>query len=190
MSASVVSAARHPKLAAYLLEHAIKRGKFKLASGRESSYYCDTKLASFAAEGALLIADAILDEIADVKVAAVGGLDMGATPLAAAVALRSFQRGRPLPGFVVRKDLKEHGTKKRIEGPMPVAPCAVVIVEDVVTSGGSILQAIDEVRAAGYTVALAISVLDRMAGGAGAIEAKGVKFRPLVTIAELGISNE
>jgi orotate phosphoribosyltransferase len=184
------SAARHPRLAAYLLEHAIKRGAFTLASGRQSSCYCDTKLASFAPEGALLIADAILDEIEGLEVAAVGGMDMGATPLAAAVALRSFQRGRPLPGFVVRKDAKGHGTRKRIEGPIPQTPSPLVIVEDVVTSGGSILQSIDEVRAAGHTVALAITVLDRMAGGAEAIQARGVKFRPLVTIAELGIGNE
>ena len=77
-----------------------------------------------------------------------------------------------------------------IEGLIPATPSAVVIVEDVVTSGGSILQAIDEVRAAGHTVAMAICVLDRMSGGAEAIRAKGVTFRPLVTIAELGISNE
>lgn len=187
---SVQTAVRHPTLAQFVDSNAIKRGKFRLASGRDSSYYCDGKLVSFSPEGAALVADAILDEIKDLQVDAVGGMDMGATPIVAAVALRSFQVGSPLPCFVVRKEVKSHGTRKRIEGLIPDSPSNVVIIDDVVTSGASVIQAIDEVRALGHHVLLAISVLDREAGGREALEQRGVRYQPLVTITELGISNE
>src|SRR5690606_13486431 len=137
-----LAAARHPRLAEFLLTHAIKRGRFRLASGRESTYYCDGKLVSFSPEGIALIADAILEETKDVDAAAIGGMDMGATPIVAAVALRSFQIGRPLEAFVVRKEVKDHGTRKRIEGRIPATPSNVIIVDDVVTTAGSIIQSI------------------------------------------------
>lgn len=181
--------ARHPRLAEYVFAHAIKLGKFVLASGRESTYYCDGKLVSFAPEGVALVADAILDEIEGLKIDAVGGMDMGATPIVSAVALRSFQLGHPLPCFVVRKDVKAHGTKKEIEGLIPTEPSRVVIVDDVVTTGGSVIQAIQAVRKAGHTVELAIAMLDRADGGEEALKKIGVRYQPLVTISELGISN-
>lgn len=184
------SKARHPRLAEYVSTHAIKRGRFTLASGRESTYYCDGKLVSFAAEGAALIADAVLQEIDRVGgIRAVGGMDMGATPIVSAVAMRSFQLGRPLPSFIVRKSVKSHGTQKEIEGPAPREPSRVVVIDDVVTTAGSVIQAIEAIRRAGHTVALAVAVLDREAGGAEALERIGVPYQPLVTISELGISN-
>jgi orotate phosphoribosyltransferase len=180
---------RHPRLAEFVRAKAIKVGQFRLASGGLSTYYCDGKMVSFAPEGALLIADAILEEIDRLGgVDAVGGMDMGATPIVSAVALRSHQRGKPLPSFVVRKGVKTHGTMKEIEGPIPQQPSRVVVVDDVVTTAGSVIQAIDAVRRAGHTVVLAISVLDRESGGARALEAIGVPYQPLVTISELGIS--
>jgi len=182
--------ARHPKLAEYVLAHAVKLGKFKLASGRESTYYCDGKLVSFAPEGAALIADAVLHEIDRVGgIVAVGGMDMGATPIVSAVAMRSFQLGRPLPSFIVRKEVKGHGTKKEIEGLVPQQPSRVVVIDDVVTTAGSVIQAIEVIRRAGHTVALAIAVLDRESGGAEALAKIGVPYQALVTISELGISN-
>jgi orotate phosphoribosyltransferase len=185
-----VQHARHPELARYLLSHAIRRGQFKLASGRTSTYYCDGKLVSFAPEGSALIADAIIKELEAYDVAAVGGMDMGATPIVSAVAMRSHQLGRPLPSFIVRKDVKGHGTQKKVEGLLPAKPSTVAMVDDVVTSGGSIIQAIEAVREAGHRVAVAISVLDRDGGGEKALKELGVPYRPLVTIAELGISND
>jgi len=182
--------ARHPELARFLNEHAIRRGRFTLASGRTSSYYCDGKLVSFSGEGALLIADAILEEIKDIEADAIGGMDMGSTPIVSAVAMRAFQIGRHLPSFIVRKEVKGHGTKKPVEGNLPKEPARVIMVDDVITSGGSIMQAIDVVQELGHTIALTVSVLDRDGGGAERFREKGIPYQPLVTIAELGITND
>jgi orotate phosphoribosyltransferase len=180
--------ARHPDLARFLREKAIIFGSFTLASKQKSDYYCDGKQATLSGEGLSLIIEAILQETRDVEFDAIGGMDMGATPIAPAAAYRLFQLGRDVPSFVVRKEVKSHGTMKAIEGPLPQSPSRVVILEDVVTSGGSLLKAIDVVRAAGHEVVLAISVLDREAGGGEALRARGVRYQPLVRIAELGLS--
>ena len=187
---TMISKARHPDLARYIAEHAIFRGQFKLASGRTSDYYCDGKLVSFSGEGALLIADAIIDELNGHEFDAIGGMDMGATPIVSAVAMRLHQLGRSIPSFIVRKDVKAHGTQKAIEGPLPKSPCRVVIVDDVITTGGSIIKAVEAVRNAGHTVVLAISVLDRDGGGAQLLRSNEIPYRPLVTIAELGLDND
>jgi len=188
-ASATIRNARHPELAQYVNAHAILRGSFTLASGRQSSYYCDGKQVSFSGEGLSLIARAIAAEIRDLDIDAIGGMDMGATPIVAATALWHFEHGSPLPSFVVRKDVKAHGTKKEIEGVFPKEPSRVVIVDDVVTTAGSIIKSIEVVRAKGHEVALAISVLDRDGGGRQALEAIGVPYRPLVMIAELGIEN-
>ena len=180
----------HPELARFLLKQSIMRGEFTLASGRKSSYYCDTKQTSFSGEGALLIADAIVEELRDIEFDAIGGMDMGATPIVSAVAMRLFQLGKPARSFVVRKDVKAHGTKKEIEGILPASSGRLIIVDDVVTSAGSMVRSIEVVRSRGHQVVLAISVLDRESGGAEALSKLGVKYQPLVTISELGISNE
>jgi orotate phosphoribosyltransferase len=179
---------RYPELAKIIETRSLKRGKFTLASGRTSDYYIDARLSSLDPEGALRIADAILNEIKDLKIDAVGGMDMGATPIVGAVAVRSFQIGRPLPTFVVRKEVKAYGTQKPIEGPIPPAPCNVVIVDDVVTSGGSIIKAIDAVEKHGGKVLLAISVLDRNAGATEALADRKIPYRPLLTLADIGIT--
>jgi orotate phosphoribosyltransferase len=181
---------RHPELVSFLLDRAIKFGSFKLASGQESDYYCDGKLVSFDGEGLSLIADAILHEIRDLPVDAIGGMDMGGTPIVAGVALRSRDLGTPIPAFVVRKSAKSHGTMKDIEGPLPDHGCRVAVVDDVVTSGGSIKDAIEKIRKAGHEVVLAISVLDRASGGAEAMAKLGVPYQPLATIAEIRQANE
>jgi orotate phosphoribosyltransferase len=177
---------KYPELIALLKEKSLRRGKFILASGAESTYYIDGKMTCLDPRGATLIADAILDEIAHLPIDAVGGMDMGATPIVGAVAVRSFARGRPLPVFVVRKEIKQHGTMKPIEGPLP-PNCKVAVIDDVITTGGSIIKAIEAVRAAGSQVLLAISVLDRQAGAAEALAKLNVPYRPLVTLADLGI---
>jgi orotate phosphoribosyltransferase len=181
-------ASRYPKLVQLLEQKSLRRGKFTLASGAESSYYIDGKMTCLDPEGATLIADAILDLIKDLPVDAVGGMDMGATPIVGAVATRSFTAGRPLPVFVVRKDVKAHGTMKLIEGPLK-APCKVVIIDDVITTGGSILKAIDAVKAVGCEVLLAISVLDRAAGATEMLGKLGIRYEPLVRLGDLGIGS-
>lgn len=178
----------HP-LHAYLRMHALTFGDFTLASGAKSPYYVDVRRVSFLGEGAQLVADGILDLLASERVGfdAIGGMDMGATPIAAAVAMRSFQRGAPVPTFVVRKEAKAHGAKRPVEGNLPESPSRLVIVDDVVTSAGSIIKAIDVVQALGHGVVLAVAVLDRLAGGAERLENLNIPYRALATIRDLGV---
>jgi orotate phosphoribosyltransferase len=178
---------RHPELARLLEKRSLRRGNFILASGKASTYYIDGKLTSMDPHGATLIAQAILDEIKDLPVDAVGGMDMGATPIVGAVAVQSLVAGRPLPTFVVRKEVKAHGTMKQIEGPVPQSPGKVVIIDDVVTTGDSIIKAIDATQRAGHEVLLAISVLDRNAGAAEALKTRGIRYQPLVVLSDIGI---
>ena len=180
---------RHGRLAELLKEKSLRRGNFVLASGKQSTYYIDGKLTSMDPEGATVIAEAILKEIQSLAVDAVGGMDMGATPIVGSFAVASYRAGRPLPTFVVRKEVKAHGTMKEIEGPIPASPARVVIIDDVVTSGGSILKAIDAVQRAGHQVLLAISILDRNAGAAEALERRGIRYQPLATLEDIGVVN-
>jgi len=180
-------ATRYPELAKLLEQKSVRRGNFVLSSGKTSTYYIDGKLTCLDPRGATLIAEAVLKEIADLPVDAVGGMDMGATPIVGSVAVVSLRQNRPLPVFVVRKEVKAHGTMKLIEGPIPPAPAKVVIIDDVVTTGDSILKAIDAVVNAGYEVLLALSVLDRGAGAAESIGKRGIRYVPLVTLGDIGI---
>jgi orotate phosphoribosyltransferase len=169
---------RRKRLADLIKERSFRRGNFTLASGRQSAYYFDSKPTMLHPEGAGLLAALIVDEIKDVKADCVGGLEMGAVPLIAPVAMRSLEAGRPLDGFFVRKAPKDHGTRKRIEG-LDMAGRTAVILEDVTTTGGSAMQAVEEVRAAGGTVALVLSILDRGEGAAELYAAAGVPFKSL-----------
>jgi orotate phosphoribosyltransferase len=175
------------ELAAFVREHSLTIGDFVLASGARSSFYIDGKLTTFHPRGAFLVASAILDLIAGADLHAIGGMDMGGTPMVGAIAALGFARGAPIPTFVVRKAAKGHGTKKMIEGCIPPPPARVAIVEDVVTSGGSMLHAIDVVRGEGHEVVMAIAMLDRGQGGAGLMAAHGIDYRPLLTLGDLGI---
>jgi orotate phosphoribosyltransferase len=154
-------------------------GRFTLASGRESSIFFDMKPAMLDPEGANLIADAVLDVVAGWPADAVGGLVMGAVPIVAVVAAKSWGdprfAGRPLSGFFVRKEAKDHGTGKRIDGNL--APGArTVILEDVTTTGGSALQAADAVRAAGCRVEGVVTLVDRREGASDAFARAGLPF--------------
>jgi len=184
---SAADHARHPLLARFLREKAIRFGTFKLASGATSSFYCDAKQATFSGEGLALIMDAMMQELEGVEFDAIGGMDMGATPLASAAALWMYQLGRYMPGFVVRKDVKTHGTMRDVEGALPPPPARVVILDDVITTAGSIIKAVEVMRRKGYQVVLAMAVLDREAGGAEALQSIGVEYRPLVRLSELGL---
>jgi orotate phosphoribosyltransferase len=167
-------------------QHALKFGDFTLASGRKSTYYLDGRLITLHAEGLKLIAEGILDLLTDFDFAAVGGMSIGADPIVGGVLTVAAQRGRPLLGFLVRKEAKEHGTKRMVEG--PVQPGSkVVIVDDVITTGGSSLQAIDRALEVGCQVVCAVGVCDRLQGGAEAFSARGIPFRSLLTIRDFGI---
>jgi orotate phosphoribosyltransferase len=149
-----------------LLDLSLQRGEFTLASGRTSSYYLDCRRTTLHPEGAWLVAAVILDCIAAnaLRAEAIGGLTLGADPIAAAVAAVSHHQGRPLPAFIVRKASKDHGTRRRIEG-ATVAGKTVIVVDDVVTTAESTLEAIGAVREAGGVVSAAICLVDREEGG-------------------------
>ena len=161
-----------------LKQRAFRRGRIILASGKESDYYFDMKPAMLDPEGAGLLAELILQELQDVEADCVGGIEMGAVPLIAPVAMRSPDFRRYLSGFFVRKTIKDHGTQKRVDG-ADIAGKTVVILEDVTTTGGSSLDAVNAVRGAGAHVALVLSILDRGEGAAALYAKAGVPFKSL-----------
>jgi len=177
-------AARRARLLSLLKERAITFGDFTLASGRRSSYYLDGRLVTLDAEGACLVAQVILDtlEASGVQADAVGGLTLGADPIAGATAAVSFMRGTPLSAFIVRKEAKSHGTGRQVEGRVP-SGSRVVVVDDVVTTAGSTLQAIRALEQIGARVAAVICLVDRLEGGAEAL--KGYPYYPLFTVNDL-----
>jgi orotate phosphoribosyltransferase len=167
-------------------EKALKFGEFTLASGKKANFYLDGKQITLDSIGAKMIAEGILDLMGQPLPKAVGGMAIGADPITAAVITMAGVRGLPLKGILVRKEAKEHGTQRYIEG--PVSPGDdVVIVEDVVTTGGSSLLAIERVEAFGLKVAHVITIIDRLAGGGQAFRDRGYKFSSLLTIRDLGI---
>lgn len=175
-------------LAALLRERSIKFGDFRLASGQRSSYYIDARKTTMSAEGQLLIGRLGLRAIrgAGWAPAAVGGLTMGADPVAYAIARTSLDQPPLIQAFSVRKAAKEHGTASRIEGNF-VSGQSVVVLEDVITSGGSALQAVEAVRGEGGLVLGILAVVDRLAGGRAALEANDLRVVVITTIHELGI---
>jgi orotate phosphoribosyltransferase len=165
---------------------ALKRGTFRLASGREASFYLDAKQVVLDARGSMLV-DRLraLGPLPD----AVGGMSIGADPITSAVVTMAGVENLPLKGFLVRKEPKDHGTKRYIEGPVEPGQ-RVVIVEDVVTTAGSSLVAIDRALEFGLVVDRVIVVIDRLAGGREALAARGIPLDALVTIRDLGIEPE
>lgn len=168
---------------------ALSRGHFILASGKESTYYLDGRLVSLSPEGAYLTGKLLLKLMKPYDVQAVGGLTMGADPVATAVAVVSHLEGTPIPAFLVRKEAKGHGKGKQVEGPLP-EKARVAIVEDTVTTGESALKAIEAVEALGCTVAIVTAIVDRQDGAKELLESKGYTYQPLFTIHDLGINAE
>lgn len=175
-------------LRALLQSRALRTGTFTLASGRQSHYYVDGRKVTLSADGAALIGAAVLDRLSDFgPVAAIGGLTMGADPIVGATLAEAGRRGRgDLVGFLVRKAAKTHGTGQLVEGPVEPG-MAVVVVEDVTTTGSSALQAVDAVAALGCRVVGIVTLLDRLEGAAAAFAARGLPFAPLATIRDLGV---
>lgn len=150
-----------------------------LASGASSRFYFDMKQTTLHPLGAGLVADLVIDALGDPPPRFVAGLELGAVPIAAVVAMRSSQIGRPIEAFCVRKAAKGHGTRRRVEKDVP-AGASVAVVEDVTTTGGSALQAARAIRAAGGAVEHVVTVVDRLQGARGALAREGLRLTALL----------
>lgn len=169
-----------------LARRSASRGQFTLASGRPSTLYIDARLTTMSPEGLAAIGPLALAELAarGWRVTAIGGLTLGADPVSYAISYASALAGTPLRAFTVRKEAKTHGTGKLIEGPFQAGD-HVAVIEDVITTGGSALRAVEAVRAAGGTVAGVLALVDREEGGREAIEAAGLEVTALTRAAEI-----
>lgn len=182
-------------LRALLSVRTFKRGEFTLSSGKRSRIYFDMKATMMHPEGAALCAKLLLAELGSFDADYIGGLEMGAVPLLGTIAAYSFDKGQPLPAIFVRKKPKEHGTALMIEGlddqgGESLAGKRVVLVDDVATSGGSIIKAVDRIVAAGGQVSDAIVILDREEGAAACLTAAGVRLHSLYTASDLGVTED
>ena len=171
-----------------LLKRSVKRGQFVLASGRTSNFYIDCRLTTMSAEGLVLIGRLGLAGMREQgwSPRAVGGLTMGADPVAYAIAAQSVSAPPMVHAFSVRKEAKAHGTGRRVEGNFSAGD-PVVVVEDVITTGGSALKAIEAIREEGGTVLGILAVVDREEGGRAALEAAGHSVVALTTSTRLGL---
>jgi orotate phosphoribosyltransferase len=174
---------RRKRLRDLLAQRALILGPITLSSGKVSNHYFDCRRVTLSSEGAELVGDAVLDVIHSLpeKPLAIGGLTHGADPIIVAVMMRARHRGLPIDGFFVRKEAKAHGTKNLIEN-APKPGTKVVIVDDVVTAGGSVLKAIEDAEHAGCEVVAAITIVDRKEGGGDKIRAKTTRYLPLFTL--------
>jgi orotate phosphoribosyltransferase len=176
------------RLIDYIVAEAVFRGDFTLTSGKKASYYVDLRKVSLDHRVAPLIGQVMLDLIADVPdVSAVGGLTMGADPIAAAVLHQGAARGLAYDAFVVRKEPKDHGRGKQVEGP-ELAGKRVIVLEDTSTTGGSPLKAIEALTAVGAEIAAVAVVVDRDTGAKQAIEAAGYPYYAAIGLTDLGLA--
>ena len=173
-------------LVSLLAKRSARRGSFILASGKQSSLYIDARLTTMSPEGLALIGTLGLSALRDARwqVDAIGGLTLGADPISYAISYASAHSASPIRAFTVRKEAKAHGTGKLIEGPFNAGD-RVAIVEDVITTGGSALRAVDAVRAAGGDILGILALVDREEGGREALEAKGLHVLSLVTSSDI-----
>src|SRR5262245_22790689 len=188
MTPPATAALLHPTVERILLDRflqlfrvlSVKRGKVTLVSGKESDLYFDCKQTVLTAEGHALVGEVLFALLCDRSrlpaCDAVAGVELGGCPLASAVSLVSYQRGWPLPALYVRKERKDHGTGKLVEGEVRVGLQRVILLEDVVTTGGSSLRAVAALTAAGAHVVGVAALVDREEGGADAIRAAGLAF--------------
>lgn len=179
------------RLLSIILEHGFERGVFRLTSGKLGAYYIDCRKVSLHPEGASLIGTLLLNELEDFEVDAIGGLTLGADPVVTSVAIASFQEtNNPINAFIVRKEAKQHGKNQGIEGPDLKDNAKVAIVDDVITTGGSALQAVERVESVGGQVQCILSIVDRLEGGREAMEDLGYKVKSIFTIEDLGITKK
>jgi orotate phosphoribosyltransferase len=168
---------------------ALKVGEFTLTSGKKGSYYLDGKQITLDPAGAVLIAEGILELLGQPPPKLVGGMAIGADPITAAVVTMAGIRGLKIKGILIRKEPKQHGMRQSIEGPAHPGD-DVVIVEDVATTGGSSLAAIERAEEFGLKVKGVVAIVDRLEGAAQAFAARGYKFASLLTVRDLGVEPE
>jgi len=168
-------------------ERALKFGDFTLASGKKAKYYVDGKQITLHSEGLRVVSEGLLELLEGVSFQAIGGMSIGADPIIGGVLAAAGAKGRELLGFLVRKEPKGHGTQRFIEGPVQPG-MKVVIVDDVVTTGGSSLQAIDRIQEFGCEVVQVVAIIDRMEGGTANFAARGLTLKSLLTIEDFGIT--
>jgi orotate phosphoribosyltransferase len=180
------SSSLHDELIALIRTHSLRRGRFTLASGAQSDYYIDARLTTMRPEGLRVIGKLALQQFDHLawQPDAVGGLTLGADPIAYAIAHASAGTARPIRGFTVRKEPKGHGTQRLIEGPLEPGD-RVVVVEDVLTTGQSAIRAVEAVRAAGHDVIGVLAIVDREEGGVANLQALGVQAHALAPVSEL-----
>ena len=171
-----------------LAQKAYRHGHFTLASGRTSNHYVNCKPVSLSGEGLALLGALMLEQVEDTA-AAVAGLTLGADPLVSAVAMRAALDGRNLDALIVRKEAKGHGTGAWLEGPLPKPGSLITVLEDVVTTGGSSLKAVNQLREAGYQVDRVVTIVDRQEGGLEAMIAAGLELRSLFLLDEIAASS-
>ena len=176
------------KLIELIHEHALKLGQFTLASGKKANFYLDCRKLTLTGEGANVIAAGMLELIKEDLPDAVGGMAIGADPITAAIVTCAWQQDLNLRGFIVRKQPKEHGTGQQVEGPV-VSGDRAVIVEDVVTTGGSSIRAIEYAREFGLQVDKVLAVVDREQGAAENFQNIGVELQSLTKLSDLNIPN-
>jgi orotate phosphoribosyltransferase len=164
---------------------AVSFGRFKLASGKESTYYINSKKVLFNAEAVWLLGDILWELTNDLNIQAIGGLEIGAIPMATAAVLHYHMHGRPLEGFFVRKQTKDHGSQQRVEGIVQPG-CRVAVIDDVFTQGTSVQQAITEVERAGAEVVAVSCIVDRLEGARECL-APRYHYLPIFTIRDFGI---
>jgi orotate phosphoribosyltransferase len=178
--------ARRERLKELILERAVKKGEFILASGQKSSYYINGKLLSLDSEGLALMAEFFLNELEGEGVEAVGGMTIGADPIVGAILTLADKKGMKLDGFLVRKEPKGHGTASQVEGPVKKGS-RVAIIEDVTTTGGSSLKAIEALKAMDCKIVKVITLVDRQQGAVENFKRWGYKFSSIFTKEELGL---
>jgi orotate phosphoribosyltransferase len=173
-----------------LRQRSFKRGTFRLASGDTSSYYIDGRLTAVHSHGAHIIGEVIYEHTKDLGIDAIGGLAVGAVPLTTAAVISYHLHGRTLEGFWVRDQAKDHGTRRLVEGNLPKGS-RVVLVEDVVTKGTSLLKAYQEVKGVDCDVVLVLALVDRLSGAERLFRDNGIKaYRSVFTIRDLGVTEE
>ena len=167
-----------------IVKYAYVEGDFTLSSGAKSSYYINCKQVTLRAEGGLALGRLLLQLLPN-DTSAVAGLTLGADPMVSAVSVVSAYEERSIPALIIRKKPKGHGTQAYIEGPSLATGARVVVLEDVVTTGGSALTAVERLQNAGYEVSQILSLVDRQQGGGELYQSKGIKFQPLFSIEEI-----
>jgi len=175
------------KLFDLLNKEALKRGSFTLSSGKQSNYYLDGRVITLSPQGAYLAASIILDMIAGRRLDAAGGPTLGADPIVGALAALSYINGRPIKTFIVRKQAKEHGTQRQVEGPALKEGDKVILLDDVATTGKAIIEAKQALDKIGVIAGEAIVIVDRNEGAADNLSAAGLKLESIFKITDFGL---